>query len=359
MAKARVGVYICHCGSNIAGTVDVLSLAQYAATLDNVIVAREYRYTCSSTGQEMIKRDIQEFGLDRIVVAACSPRMHEFTFRAVLAEAGLNPYYLNVANIREHCSWITKDKEVGTEKARHLIRGAVARVVWQEPLEEREVPVNHSTLVVGGGIAGIQAALTIAQAGYKVYLVEKDTSIGGRMAQLDKTFPTLDCSACILTPKMVTVAREKNVQLLSYSEVVDVSGYVGNFKVRIKQKPRYVDLEKCTGCGECVPVCPVKVPHEFDQRLSQRKAIYRLFPQAIPSAYAIDKRGISPCRAACPAGVNAHGYVALIGEGKYEEALELIRRDLPFPGVCGRVSTTPVRRRAAGERPRAPWPSLP
>ncbi|MEW6230892.1 MAG: NAD(P)-binding protein [Chloroflexota bacterium] len=341
MAKARVGVYICHCGSNIAGTVDVLSLAQYAATLDNVIVAREYRYTCSSTGQEMIKRDIQEFGLDRIVVAACSPRMHEFTFRAVLAEAGLNPYYLNVANIREHCSWITKDREVGTEKARHLIRGAVARVVWQEPLEEREVPVNPSTLVVGGGIAGIQAALTIAQAGYKVYLVEKDTSIGGRMAQLDKTFPTLDCSACILTPKMVTVAREKNVQLLSYSEVVDVSGYVGNFRVRIKQKPRYVDLEKCTGCGECDPVCPVKVPHEFDQRLSQRKAIYRLFPQAIPSAYVIDKRGVSPCRAACPAGVNAHGYVALIGEGKYEEALELIRRDLPFPGVCGRVCHHP------------------
>jgi len=192
---ARVGVYVCHCGSNIAGTVDVFDVAAYAATLPNVAVAREYKYMCSSTGQEMIKRDIIEFGLNRVVVASCSPRMHEPTFRAALVEAGLNPYLLAMANIREHCSWITKDKTVGTAKARTLISASVNRVIWQEPLTEREVPVAPVSLVVGGGIAGIQASLAIAEAGYKVFLVEKDTSIGGRMAQLDKTFPTLDCSA--------------------------------------------------------------------------------------------------------------------------------------------------------------------
>ena len=337
----RVGVYICHCGSNIAGTVDVVDAAAYAATLPHVAVAREYKYMCSSTGQEMIKHDIAEFGLNRVVVAACSPRMHEPTFRSVLAEAGLNPYLLAIANIREHCSWITKDKAVGTPKAKTLIAGAVNRVIWQEPLVEREVPVTPVALIVGGGIAGIQASLAIADAGYKVYLVEKDTSIGGRMAQLDKTFPTLDCSACILTPKMVQVARHPNITLLTNAEVEDVSGYVGNFKVKVHQRARYVDLSKCSGCGECAAVCPVSVPHEFDQRLSRRKAIYRLFPQAIPGAYAIDKKGVSPCRAACPAGVNAQGYVALIRAGKYEEALALIREKLPFPGICGRVCTHP------------------
>jgi heterodisulfide reductase subunit A len=340
-SDARVGVYVCHCGSNIAGTVDVFDAAAYAATLPNVTVAREYKYMCSSTGQEMIKHDIQELGLNRVVVASCSPRMHEPTFRAVLAEAGLNPYLLTMANIREHCSWITKDKTLGTAKAKTLISGAVHRVVWQEPLIEREVPVAPVTMVVGGGIAGIQAALTIAEAGYKVYLVEKETSIGGRMAQLDKTFPTLDCSACILTPKMVQVARHPNITLLTNSEVAEVSGYVGNFQVTVKQQPRYVDIVKCSGCGECMAVCPVSVPHEFDQRLSQRKAIHRLFAQAVPAAYAVDKKGISPCRAACPAGVNVQGYVALIGAGKYAEALDLIRRDLPFPGICGRVCPHP------------------
>ena len=337
----RIGVYICHCGSNIAGTVDVYDAAAYAATLPNVVVAREHGYMCSSTGQDAIRHDIAEFGLNRVVVASCSPRLHEPTFRAALAEAGLNPYLLAMANIREHCSWITKNKAVGTAKAKTLISAAVHRVAWQEPLTEREVPVTPVSLVVGGGIAGIQAALTIADAGYQVFLVEKDTSIGGRMAQLDKTFPTLDCSACILTPKMVLAARHPNITLLTNAEVAEVSGYVGNFQVKVKQKPRYVDVSKCSGCGECTAVCPVSVPHEFDQLLSRRKAIYRLFPQAVPGAFAIDKRGIPPCRAACPAGVNVQGYVSLIGAGKYAEALELIRRELPFPGICGRVCPHP------------------
>lgn len=337
----RIGVYVCHCGSNIAGTVDVFDAAAYAATLPNVVVAREYKYMCSSTGQETIQHDIAEFNLNRVVVASCSPRMHEPTFRAALAEGGLNPYLLAMANIREHCSWITKNKVVGTAKAKTLISGAVHRVAWQEPLTEREVPVNPVSMVVGGGIAGIQAALTIADAGYQVFLVEKDTSIGGRMAQLDKTFPTLDCSACILTPKMVQAARHPNITLLTNAEVTEVAGYVGNFQVKVKQKPRYVDVSRCSGCGECTAVCPVSVPHEFDQLLSRRKAIYRLFPQAVPGAFAIDKRGTPPCRAACPAGVNVQGYVALIGAGKYAEALELIRRELPFPGICGRVCPHP------------------
>ncbi len=351
---ARVGVYVCHCGSNIAGTVDVFDVAEYAGKLPNVVVSREYKYMCSSTGQEMIKRDIAELGINRVVVASCSPRMHEPTFRAALAEGGLNPYLLAMTNIREHCSWITKDKTAGTAKAKTLVSGSVFRVIWQEPLEEREVPVNPVALVVGGGIAGIQAALAIADAGYQVFLVEKDTSIGGRMAQLDKTFPTLDCSACILTPKMVQVARHPNITLLTNSEVAAVSGYVGNFQVTVKQKPRYVDVEKCSGCGECANVCPISVPHEFDQRLSQRKAIYRLFPQAVPGAYAIDKKGVGPCRAACPAGVNVQGYVTLIGAGKYAEALELIRRELPFPGICGRVCPHPCE--AACGRAKAEGP---
>lgn len=338
---ARIGVYVCHCGSNIAGTVDVFDVAAHAATLPNVVVAREVKYMCSSTGQELIKRDIAEFGLNRVVVASCSPRMHEPTFRAALVEGGLNPYLLAMANIREHCSWITRNKAVGTAKAKTLVSGAARRVVWQTPLMEREAPVLPVSMVVGGGIAGIQAALTMADAGYKVFLIEKDTSIGGRMAQLDKTFPTLDCSACILTPKMVEAARHPNITLMTGAEVGEVSGYVGNFHVKVKQKPRFVDVTKCSGCGECASVCPVSTPHEFDQLLSRRKAIYRLFPQAVPGAYAVDKQGAPPCRAACPAGVNVQGYVALIGAGKYAEALELIRRELPFPSVCGRVCPHP------------------
>jgi len=341
MSSPRIGVYICHCGSNIAGTVEVASLAEYASGLPGVVVARDYRYMCSSTGQDLIKQDIRERGLERVVVAACSPRMHELTFREVVAEAGLNPYLLAIANIREQCSWVTKDKNLGTEAARHLIRAAVARVAWQEPLQEREVEVEPSCLVVGGGVAGIQAALSVAQAGYQVYLVEKDSTIGGRMAQLDKTFPTLDCSACILTPKMVSVARQKNLELMTLAEVKEVSGFVGNFKVKVEQRPRYVDIKKCTGCGECTAVCPVEAPHEFDLGLSRRKAIYRSFPQAVPGAFVVDKKGVSPCRAACPAGVNTQGYLALTRQGKYQEAVNLILREMPFPSVCGRVCHHP------------------
>jgi len=246
-----------------------------------------------------------------------------------------------MANIREHCSWVTEDHGAATEKAKALVSAAVRRVYYQEPLETKRVPVNPNTLIVGGGIAGIQAALEIADSGHKVYLVEREPSIGGHMAQLDKTFPTLDCSACILTPKMSEMGSHPDIKLMTYSEVVDVSGYVGNFKVEIKEKARYVDVDKCTGCAECANVCPVEVPNEFDLGLGQRKAIYRPFPQAVPNAFAIDKRGYPPCRVACPAGVNAQGYVALISQGKFKEAMGVLRRTMPFAGVCGRVCTHP------------------
>jgi heterodisulfide reductase subunit A len=246
-----------------------------------------------------------------------------------------------MANIREHCSWVHENREMATEKAKALVSAAVRRVYHHEPLETREVPVNPNAMVVGGGIAGIQAALEIADSGHQVYLVEKNPSIGGHMAQFDKTFPTLDCAACILTPKMTTVGQHPNIDLMSYSEVEDVSGYVGNFKVKIKRKARYVDETKCTGCGECAKACPVELPSEFEEGLTKRKAIYIPFLQAVPNKAAIDKRGYPPCRVACPAGVNAQGYIALISQGKFKEALEVVRRTMPFAGVIGRVCNHP------------------
>ncbi|HEX78131.1 MAG TPA: FAD-dependent oxidoreductase [Dehalococcoidia bacterium] len=339
--ERRIGVYICHCGTNIAGTVDVGKVVEFARGLDSVAVARDYRYMCSDPGQNLIKEDIRELGLNRVVVASCSPRMHEATFRRACQEAGLNQYLFGMANIREHCSWVHGDGDMTTEKAKALVSAAVRRAYYQEPLETKEVPVNPNVLVVGGGIAGIQAALEIADSEHQVYLVEREPSIGGHMAQFDKTFPTLDCAACILTPKMTTVGQHPYIKLMSYSEVADVSGYVGNFRVKIKRKARYVHEDRCTGCGECVKACPVEVRSEFEEGLSKRKAIYIPFPQAVPNKYVVDKRGYPPCRVACPAGVNAQGYIALISQGKFKEALEVVRRAMPLAAVCGRVCTHP------------------
>ena len=286
----KIGVYICQCGINIAHTVDTERVVELVNNLTNVAVARDYKYMCSDPGQELIKKDIKEMKLDRVVVASCSPRMHEPTFRAVLEDTGLNPYFFEMVNLREQCSWVHEDKEQATLKAVDLISGAVARAAFLEPLEKKEVSVIPKALVIGGGISGIQAALEIADKGFKTYLVERSPSIGGRMAQLDKTFPTLDCSACILTPKMVDVARHPNIELFTYSEIESVDGYIGNFKVKIKKKPRYVDEEKCVGCGQCAEVCRLhaRVPSKFDLSLGKRSAIYVPFPQAVPLKYTID-----------------------------------------------------------------------
>ncbi len=254
--QVKIGVYICHCGVNIAATVNVAEVRDFISKQPNVIAARDYKFTCSDPGQDMIKQDIKNLGVNRVVVAACSPLMHELTFRLAAESAGLNRYLVQIANIREHCSWIHDNREDATEKAKALVNAAVKRVALHQPLEITRQPLNTSTLVVGGGIAGIQASLEIANAGYQVYLVEKEPTIGGRMGQFDKTFPTLDCAACILTPKMVSVGHRKNIKLMTYSEVESVSGYIGNFKVKIRKKARYVDTEKCTGCGQCWSNCP-------------------------------------------------------------------------------------------------------
>ena len=288
MEDVKIGVYICHCGLNIADTVDVEEVSKYATTLPSVAVSRNYKFMCSDPGQNMIKEDIKELGLNRVVVASCSPLMHEPTFRRAIQEAGVNPYLFEMANIREHCSWITEDHREATEKAKALVSAAVRRVYYHQPLEIREVPVNHDTLIIGGGIAGIQAALEIADSEHRVYLVERDPSIGGHMIQFDKTFPTLDCSACILTPKMTSVGMHPYIELMTYSEVEEISGFVGSFKAKIRKKARYVNEDKCNGCGVCVTKCPWKADSEFDLGLSKRKAIYTPFAQAVPNIPVID-----------------------------------------------------------------------
>jgi heterodisulfide reductase subunit A len=278
--------------------VDVAKVAEAASRFPGVVYATHYEYMCSDPGQALIQRAIKEHRLNGVVVAACSPTMHEETFRRAASAAGLNPYLVEIANIREQVSWVHEGSKA-TEKAIRVARAMVEKVRANQPLTPAEIGVTRRALVIGGGIAGIQAALDIANAGFEVLLVEKSPSIGGHMAQLSETFPTLDCSQCILTPKMVEVSRHPKIRLLTYSEVAEVSGFVGNYRVRIRKKPTYVNPEKCNLCGECAKVCPVRVPNEFDRGLSTRAAIYIPFPQAIPSSYTLDERnclGIVPLR---------------------------------------------------------------
>lgn len=290
--KERIGVYVCHCGSNIAGTVDVADVATWAGEElkdKGVVVSREYKFMCSSLGQELIEKDIKDLNLTRVVVAACSPHLHESTFRTACSRAGLNPYLCELVSIREQVSWVHTDKAAATDKSKAILSGGVQRVIYNEPLEPLRVPIHPATLVVGGGIAGIQAALEIADAGFPVYMVEREPSVGGHMAQFDKTFPTLDCAACILTPKMVSVGGHPNISLFTYSEVEKVDGFVGNFTVTIRKKARHVDTSLCTGCAICQEKCPKKVIDEvYEAGLGYRKAIYTPFPQAVPKYPVID-----------------------------------------------------------------------
>jgi len=318
----RIGIFVCYCGSNIAGTVDVEKVAKEALKLPGVVFTQTNLYTCSEPGQDQIKKAIEKHNLNRIIVASCSPRVHGVTFMRTVENVGLNPYLLDMANIREHNSWIHDDKEKATIKAMELVKMAAAKVYRHHELYPKYFDLNKNVLVIGGGIAGIQAALDVADGSKKVFLVEKEASIGGKMSQLDKTFPTIDCSACILSPKMVDVGMHENIDLLTLSEVVKVEGSIGNFKVTVRKKPRYIDEKNCTSCGDCEKVCPVNCTNEYEAGLTDRKAVSKMFAQAVPSSYYIDRRGKAPCRSTCPANV-PH------------------REENPFPSVCGRVCMHP------------------
>ena len=286
----RIGVFICHCGTNIAATVDAEAVAKKALEYAGVVYATSYMYTCSEPGQLEIQRCIKELNLQGVVVAACSPRMHEPTFRRTVERAGLNRYMFEMANIREHVSWISNDREANTQKAMDLVRMAVAKLRFNQPLLSSKVPINRRVLVIGGGVAGIQAALDCSDGGHDVVLVERKPYIGGKMAQLDKTFPTVDCSSCILGPKMVDVSQKENITLYACSEVESISGYIGNFTVEIRKKATYVDRNTCTGCGLCVEKCPSrKAPDLFNEGLANARAINIPFPQAIPKRATINR----------------------------------------------------------------------
>lgn len=326
----RIGVFVCHCGTNIAGTVDVAKVAEELGKVDGVAYSTHYTYMCSSAGQKMIEDHIKEDKLTGVVLCSCSPRMHEKTFRGCAERAGLNPYKVEIANIREQDSWITKDMATATEKAIALGKAAIAKTILDTPLTAGETPVTKRALVIGGGIAGITAALDIAEAGFQVDLVEKKPTIGGKMAMLDKTFPTLDCASCIVTPRMTEVGQNKNIRILSYSEVTKVTGYIGNFTIDILRHARYVDETKCTGCGECTEKCPMKkVPNDFNLNLNNKTAVYIPFAQAVPKVATIDanyclhlnamKKGkdnvCGMCEKVCGAGaINFHAKDEVITE---------------------------------------------
>lgn len=306
----RIGVFICHCGSNIAATVDCAKVAEAASMFPGVIYSADYKYMCSEPGQEFIKDAIKKYDLNAIVVASCTPRMHESTFRKTLASGGLNPYMFEMTNLREQCSWVHVDIAKATEKAIDLVKMSAAKVNRNEALYSTTIPVHKKALVIGAGIAGMQAALDIADAGHQVVLVDREPTIGGKMPMLDKTFPTMDCSACISTPKMVEAAQHPNIELMAYSEVVEVDGFIGNFTVKIRQKAKYVDHHKCTGCGLCETKCPQKVPNEYDLGLGTRACIYKPFAQAVPNKPVIDPQNCRKlvsgkcglCAKVCPTG---------------------------------------------------------
>lgn len=341
-SEIRIGVFVCNCGLNIGGTVDCESVAKYASDLPDVIHSVDLLFACSDDGQQNIKQAIKEKELNRVVVASCTPRTHEPVFRACVEEAGLNRYLYDQVNLREHCSWVHMDeKDLATMKAEELIAMAVERVRYLEPLERQSVDVIQSAAVIGGGVAGISAALDLANAGFETHLIESRPTIGGQMALLDKVFPQNDCAICILGPIMSKVGQHPKINLMTYSEIDDIEGYVGNFRLKVRKKSPYINWEKCNGCGDCEKVCPVSIASEYEFGIATRKAAYRPFPQAVPNKFTINKKGTSPCRFACPAHVNVQAFITLLKEEQYDEALEMYRKASPFAGVLGRVCTNP------------------
>ncbi|MGI5835402.1 MAG: NAD(P)-binding protein, partial [Chloroflexota bacterium] len=333
----RTGVFVCHCGLNIAGTIDVARVAAAAREFEGVVYSADYKYMCSDPGQNLIKQAIREHDLNGVVVCSCSPRMHEATFRKACDEGGLNGYLFEMGNIREQCSWVHRDREIATAKAINIAYGAVEKVRGDEPLAPIKIPITKRAMVIGAGISGMQTALDIAAGGHEVLLIDRQSAIGGHMHQLSETFPTLDCAQCTMTPKTVEVGQNPNIKLIMGAELESLDGVVGNFVAKVRQKPRYIDVSKCTGCGDCLDVCPVTIPDPFNKGMSKRKAIYKLSPQAVPNAFVIDKRGRAPCKDACPISQSAQGYVALMRQKKYDAAYRVIKDRNPFPGICGRV----------------------
>jgi heterodisulfide reductase subunit A len=344
----RIGVFVCHCGLNIAGSVDVNMVSEHAKTLPNVEHSDDLMFTCSTDGLKTIQEAIKKFDLDRVIVASCTPRTHEPIFRKTIEGAGLNRFLFEMVNIREHVSWCTMHDEKGAnEKAKRLVEMAVARARHLEPLDLESVSIIPEVAVIGGGVSGISAALSAANAGLQVHLIERLPTIGGQMALLDKVFPQNDCAICILGPIMATVEQHPNINLLTYSEVEEVDGYVGSFKLTVRKKARFIDPEKCNSCGECVPVCPISISNDYEFGLVEGKAIYRPFPQAVPNTFSIEKKGISSCRNACPANVNNQAFIALFREGRMKEALDVLRDGAPLQRILGRVCHYPCERGCA------------